>query len=145
MGTERAGKFDRHVAKTPETNDADFLPFAYIPAAQRRIGRYAGTQQRRNRRKVKLVGNMKHEGIVHDDRLGIPAVGDPSKMCVLAVIGEHWTIFAILLESGMATGTGAAGIHQGTDPDQIASLEFLYLATNLGHAPHDFVAWHARV
>ncbi len=101
--------------------------------------------QRRYRRQIQLLGNMKHECFFHDDRLGIPAVGHPSKMCVLTVVGEYWTVFAILLESCMATGTGPAGIHHATDRSQITFLEFLDLATDPGHAPHDFVARHARV
>src|SRR5436190_10268284 len=66
-------------------------------------------------------------------------------MAVLAVVGLHRAVFAILLESCMATGTGPAGIHHATDPGQITFLEFLDLATDRGNAPHDFVARHARV
>ena len=66
-------------------------------------------------------------------------------MCVLAVVGLHRIMFAILLESCLATGTGPAGIHHATDSGQIAFLKFFDLATDLRHAPHDFVARHARV
>src|ERR1035438_2645059 len=88
---------------------------------------------------------MKHKRFVHNDRFGIPAVGDSSKMCVLAVVGLHRTMFAILFESRMATGTGPAGIHHATDSGQITFLEFLDLTADPGHAPHDFVARHAGV
>jgi hypothetical protein len=39
------GKFERHVSKAAESNYSDFLTFAHFPFAQRRIGRYPGTQK----------------------------------------------------------------------------------------------------
>src|ERR1700679_1840924 len=102
------------MAKPPEPNNADFLPPAHIPAAQRRIGGDAGTQQRRNGRKVQLFRNAEHETFADDDRLGIPAVSDPSEMLVRTVVGENRVLVAILLQTGTTTGAGVAGIHHAT-------------------------------
>src|SRR6266404_1257008 len=66
-------------------------------------------------------------------------------MFVLTVIGENWTIFAILLEASTATGAVTAGIDHATHGSQITLFEFLNLATYFRHTTHDFVTWHARV
>src|SRR5579862_5544930 len=103
MSTERIRKFHRHVAKSTETDNTNFLPFPDLPVSQRRIRRYAGTHERRDCRRVQVLGDTKHEGFIHDDRFGIPSVCDASQMCVWTIVGEYWPVFAILLEAFKAT------------------------------------------
>ena len=65
--------------KSAEADDADLLPFADFPVAQRRIGGDAGAQQRRGAGGIQLVGHAQHEGFVDDDAVGIAAVGDAAE------------------------------------------------------------------
>ena len=53
---ERMGKLHGHVAQPTETDDADLLPLADLPMAQRGIGRDAGTEQRRGAGRIRPSG-----------------------------------------------------------------------------------------
>src|SRR5260370_15756372 len=114
MSTERARKFHRHVTESTETDNTDFLTFADLPVSERRIGCYAGTQERRDCRRVQIGGYPKHERLINDDCFRIPTVCNPSQMSVPTVISEHWTIFAILFVTRTATGAGTTRVDHAT-------------------------------
>src|SRR5579859_7879548 len=66
-------------------------------------------------------------------------------MSVFTIISEDWNMFAILLVPSSATGAGAARIHHTPHGCQLPLFEFLNLAPDLLHAPHDFVTRNAGV
>lgn len=66
-------------------------------------------------------------------------------MRVLTVVGEHRAMFTVLFITCMAAAAGAARIHQATDSDQLALLEFLHLSASLDHASDYFVAGYTRI
>ena len=69
-----------------------------------------------------VCGNAQHESLVDDNAVGVPAVGDAAGVLVGRVVGES-AVLAELLKTSLALGTGAVGIHQASNPGQIAGLE----------------------
>ena len=135
-----------HVAEPAEADDADRLARADVPVAQRRVGRDAGAQQRRDGRELLLVvADPAARTIpVDHDRLRIAAVG------VLAaegraVVGADEAVLAVLLEpvaAGRRSGRQLSTMQP--TPARSPSLEPLHLRADRDHAADDLVAGHAR-
>ena len=64
---ERMGKLHAHVAQPTQTDDADFLPFADLPMAQRGIGGDACTEQRSGASRVQAVRHAQDVRLVDHD------------------------------------------------------------------------------
>ena len=122
-----------------------FLPLVDAPVAQRRVGRDAGAEQRRGAGEVEVGRDAQDEVLVHDDAVGVAAVGDRRRLVLVRrVVGERH-VRAELLEPGLAVGAGAVGIDQAADAGEVAGLEFGDGRSHLGDPADDLVARHARV
>ena len=65
----------------------------------------------------------KDEALVHDDAVGVAAVGDRGRPVLVGrAVGER-QVRAELLEAGPAVGAGAVRIDQAADADEVARLE----------------------
>ena len=95
--------------------------------------------------RFKFFGHAQHKGFIHDDALGITAIGHAAGVFVRAVVGEGRAVLAELFEVVLAAFTGAAGIHQATHAGDVAFLELFNVRASFHDAPDDFMAGHARV
>ena len=76
VGTEGAGQLHAHVAQPAETDDADLLALGDTRAAQRRVGRDPGDTAAVRLRRGSGWTDAEDEALVHDDAVGVAAVGD---------------------------------------------------------------------
>jgi hypothetical protein len=83
--------------------------------------------------------------LVHDDAVGITAVGHAAGNLVRRVVGEGRALLAELFEAVLAILAGAAGIHHAADGGDVAFLEFFDVCADFHHAPDDFMAGHAGI
>jgi hypothetical protein len=102
------GKLYAHVPKTTQTHDADLVPLADFPMAQRRVGRDPGAEQRRDFLERKFLRDMESVVLVHDDVGGVAAEGGRFLVLFVTVVGPRHALQAILLEAAPARGTFAA-------------------------------------
>ena len=112
--------------------------------AHGRVGGDSGAEQRRGSGKIEVRRNAEHEVLVDDDAVGVSAVGDAPGVLVGEVVGEDH-VGAELLESGLALGAGAVGVHQAADRGQVAGLEFGHGGADLCDAADDLMAGNAGV
>ena len=57
------------MSQAAQPNNADFLPFADLPVAQRRIRCNAGAEQRSHSGKVGFIGHVQDKILVHHNAL----------------------------------------------------------------------------
>ncbi len=74
-----------------------------------------------------------------------PPESHAAGMFIGAGVRERQALGAVLLESGLAVFTLAAGIDHAAHRCQIAFLELLHLAADARDAPDNFVTRHERV
>ena len=144
MGSERVSKLHPHVAESAETDHADLLAFGDAPVAHRRIGRDAGTEQRRGSGEVEVGRNSQNEALIDDDAVGVAAIGDAAEVLVGEVVGER-QVRAELLQALLALRAGAVGIDHAADRGEVAGLELRDCGADLGDAADDLVAWNAGI
>src|SRR5216684_1682901 len=142
MRAESLGKLHAHVSEAAQAHNADFLTFADIPVAQRRIRSNARAQQRSRAREVELVRHAQHERFAHHNAVRISAECDAAENLVLGVIGEGWEIDAELLIAGPAVLAHAARTDHAADANDVAFFELFYSAARFRDAANNFVAWH---
>ena len=142
---ESLRQFHAHVTQSAESHHADFLAFADFVVAQRRISGDASAKQRGGGGEIQILRDVQHKGFIHDDAVGVAAVGHAAAVFVRGIVGEGRAVLAELFEVVLAVFAGAAGIHQATDGGDVAFLEFLDVRANFHDASDDFVAGHARV
>ena len=65
-----------HVPEPAEPDDADLLALCHAPVPHRRVGRDARAEQRRGPGEVEVRRDAEDEPLVHDDAVGVAAVGD---------------------------------------------------------------------
>ena len=119
---ERVGELHSHVAEAAEADDADLLALADAPMAHRRVSRDAGAEQRRGAGEVEVGRDAQDEAFVHDNAVGVAAVGDRRRPVLVGrAVGEH-LIRAELLEAGLAIRAGVVRIDQAADAHQVARL-----------------------
>src|SRR5260370_42480947 len=109
-----------------------------------RISCDARAKQRSGSGEVEVRWNAQDEPLVHDNAVGVAAVGDPTQMLVGEVIrkGEVW---AELLEARLALGAGAVGVHHAADRGEVTALELGDCGAALRASADDFVAGYAGV
>src|SRR5260370_31275034 len=120
MRAESFGKFHSHVPEATKAHNADFLTFADIPVAQRRIRSNARAQQRRRARQIQLVRHAQHERFAHHNAVRISAVSHAAKNLVLRVVGEGWEIYAELLVAGPAVLAHSTGADHAAHANDVA-------------------------
>src|SRR6266481_6792703 len=103
--SERVSKFYRHVAKSTETDHANFLALGDAPMMHRRIGGDPGAEQRRGCGKIKVGWEAQNEVFIDDDAFGVTAVGHASEVLVRRIEGENH-VRAELLETSLALCAG---------------------------------------
>ncbi len=145
MGAKGPADFHRHVAETAQADDSDFPAFADVPAAQRGIGRDAGAEERGGGGQVRQGGHAQRKRFIHDDGLGIAAIGGAAVLGVRAVVGEGGAAFAQLLQTGPAGFALATRIHQAADGGQVAFPEFFDAGAGAHDASDNFVTGHAGI
>ena len=118
MGSERMGKLHAHVAQSAETDHADFLALGDAPAAQGRIGRDPGAEERRRSGEIEIGGDAQNEVFVDDDALRISTIGNAPEVLVRGVEGEG-LVRAELLKSILAVGAGAVRVDQAADCGEV--------------------------
>src|SRR5579871_6279932 len=145
MSAKSMRKFETHVSQTTQTDDTNFLSFAYFPVAQRRVGRDAGTEQRRCGSEICLFGNFESEVLIHDDAFAVATVCDTAQNFVFGVVGESGHVLAVVFQATLAVITSAAAVHQTAYRCEIAGFEFLDVSTDVGYTSGNFVSWYAGI
>ena len=144
LGSERVRELDAHVPEPSETDDPDALPRRRSPVAQRRVEGDSGAEQRRHAGEVEAVGHVHRVGLVHDELLGVAAVGDGLAVALERVVGTGRIGRAVLLVADDAVVAGPARVDEGAHPDSLADAELLRRGTSCRHHPDDLVARHHR-
>src|ERR1700686_563775 len=123
MGPERMSKLHGHVAQSSETDHANLLVLADVPAAHGRIRRNSCTQERRDSGEVQVRWDAQHKSLIDDNALGITAIGDASEVLVRRIEGQCH-VRAELLKTSSAPGTRSIRVDQAANRCQVAGLEF---------------------
>ena len=104
MRAHRLGQLHAHVAESAQADNAHLHARTDLGAAQRRVGRNTGAEQRRRSGQVQVGGNAQDEVLIDHHALGISAIGDRrGLMLVGRVVGEGG-VRAELLDPGLAAG-----------------------------------------
>src|SRR5258706_795832 len=140
VSAEGMGKFHPHVPKPAKADDADFLSFADLPMAQRRIRGDARAKKRCCAGGIQSIAHPQDIVFVYNDAVRVAAVGDSAEDLVLTVVRQGHELLTILLFPSETIGTDAAGVHQTSDRGDVALLEFLHGAAGFDHAADDLVA-----
>ncbi len=142
----RVRELDAHVTEPTDADDADFLAGPDLPVAQRRIGRDAGTEQRRDRGELfDRMTDLQHELLVDDDALRVAAERMTRRVFRTAVVGADEAVLAVLLETFIAGAAMLATADHATDADDIARCETGDVRTDGADATDDLVAGHTRI
>ena len=110
----------------PQTAHADHaiaLAGLQVPVIDWREGGDPGAQKRREPGQIDPRRNAQREIFLHDDLLGIAAIGHPARDLVLGIIGKGRAVETVLLAVGQAIGAGAAAVDHRADPGDIALAE----------------------
>ena len=142
---ERVCELERHVSKSAESHDADFLTAADLPFSQRRIGRDPRAQKRRRSREIKFIRKSKHEILIDHDVFRISAVSHAAGVRIFAVVGEGRAAIAELFQTGLTIFADPIGVDQASDCGQVAFLKFFHAAADFNDSANDFMARHARI
>src|SRR5712691_5264468 len=145
MCTERIRELHRQVTKAAQADNADLLSLAHVPVAQGRIRSNARAMQGCRGGRIERVRDSQHEGFIHNDAIGIPAIRNAATMLVITVVSEDSAVLAKLLQVRLAAFAGSARIDQAADPNNIALLELLDVGADFHHSPDDLVTGHAGV
>jgi hypothetical protein len=145
VSAEGVRELHAHVPQPAKADDADRLPRTDVPVTQRRVGRDAGAEERSDGGEGQPVRDAQRERFVHDDALGVAAVGDASGVCVRAVIREHWKALAELFESLCATGARATRADHAADAGQVTLAKPRDGAADADNLPDDLVPGDAGV
>src|SRR5208283_253684 len=108
-----------------------------LPVAQRRVGRDARAQQRRDRLQVQRSGNLHDEAVIDHDLFAVAAEGQPSAAALAIVVRQRRALHAILLQPLPARLALAAGIDHAADPGVVADLELVHFSADAGNAADD--------
>src|SRR5713101_1745054 len=111
-------KLHAHVAQSAETDHASLLALGDAPVAHGRVSCDSGTKQRCGSGKLQVRGNAEDKPLVHDDTIGVAAVGDTSQMLIGKVVGKS-RIRTELLEARLALGAGAVQVHHAADCGEV--------------------------
>src|SRR3954464_4081739 len=134
----------RHMTQPAETDYPNFLAFAHFPAAHRRVGCDSGTQQRRRPGQRKVRGNAQHESLVHDDAVGVAAIGHTSEVLVGGIKSQR-QVRAELLEASPALGTRTVRVDHAPDRRDVTFLEFSNRTADVCDTAYDFMSRNNRV
>src|SRR5271169_1086156 len=104
---------------------------------ERRVSGDAGAKQGRRTLERNAFGDLEHVVLVDGDAGGITAIGGRLPVALIAVIGERHAAFAKLLLAGAAGGTGAVGIDEATDANDVAYFPFLHMRSDLNDLAND--------
>src|SRR5262249_43133593 len=89
VGSERVSKFYSHVAKTAQTNHADFLAFADAPVAHRRVRCDSSAKKRRSSSEFEIGRDAQNEAFIDYDAFGVTTVRKTSEVLVRRVEREN--------------------------------------------------------
>jgi hypothetical protein len=117
------GKLYGHVAQSAKTDHSNFLALGDAPAAHGRVRCDSSAEQRSSSGEVQIRGDTQDEPLVHDNALGVAAIGDASEVLVRHIKGEC-EVRAELLKASPALGTGAVRVDQAANRGEVAGLEF---------------------
>lgn len=136
---EGTGELDAHVPQSAEADDPDLLAARDTPAADRRVRRDPGAYERRGPGRVEVRRDAEDECFVHDDAVGVAAVGDRGGPVLIGrVVCEH-VVWAVLLPARPALLTGMVGVHEAADRHDVAGLVLGDARADLRHPAHDLV------
>ena len=142
----RGGNFHAHVAKAAQTHDADLVARADIPLAQGRIGRDAGTQQRRHGSQLgRIMRDTQHERFAHHDVAGVATVRVGPGALLRTVVSAGEAVLAVLFKALRAGLAMLTAVDHAADTNQVADAKLRDLGADGGHAADDFVAWNRRI
>jgi hypothetical protein len=133
------GKLHAHVPKASKTDHSHLLSFADVPLAHRRIRRDPGAKQWRGSGEIEVCGDAKHKSLIHNNALGIAAVGYASKVFIRSVEGVS-RIRAELFEACLAFGAGAIRINEAANSGEISGLEVQDSGADPGDAANNLVS-----
>ena len=142
---EGVRELHRHVPEPAQTHDPHLLPLADVPVPQRRVGRDARAQERRDRGEVEAVRDPQNEVLVDDDAVRVTAVGHAAEVDVRRVVGERRRRRTVLLLPVPARRAGAAGVDEAADRREVPFLEAADGAPHARHAADDLVTGDAGV
>ena len=142
---ERLGQFQPHVSESAKPHDAHFLPLRDTVISHRRVGRDAGTEERRSASRIKPLGDSQNKGFVHHDAFGISAEGGAPAVFVGRVVSENGAVLAELFEVFFAIHAGAARIDEAADPGEVAFFEVFHLRSDLDDTAHDLMPRDAGI
>ena len=117
----------------------------HVPVAQRRIGRDAGTEERRHGLGVEAFGHAQDEVFIHDDGGRVPAMRGAAQMGIGRPVGLRRAVLTVLLVALRAGGARTAAVHQAPHANEVADLVRGDLGPDRGDAAHDFMARHQRI
>ena len=118
------------------------------PAPQWRRGEYVVIPAQRSGATLarsSCRSDLQRKGFVHDDGVGVTAVGRRLPVLLEAVVGLDPAFLTKLLQAVLAAGAGPAGVDQDSNPGQIADPELRHLGADARDAAHDLVARHHGV
>src|SRR6185437_16389392 len=95
-------------------------------------------------RQIEIAWNTQNKMLLHNNAVGVSAIGDLSRMFVWEVVGENW-IPAELLQPRPALGTRPVGVDHAPHSRQIARLELLHCRSDLGDPTNNLMAWNTRI
>ena len=141
----RGGELHAHVTEPAQADDCDLAGRPHTVLAQRRVGRDAGTQQRRDAARVHSVRNLQAEVVANDDMVGVAALADRVVVIVGAVVRLDAALAAEHLPAGEALVALHAAVDHATDRDRVADAVAGDFVADRGDRADDLVTRDARV
>ena len=128
-----------HMAQAAQSDNRHFLAGPRVPMPQWGVERNPGAEQRRAGAQRKMIRHAQNVVLVDHDVIGIAAHGGRA-VFVATVVGPHRNNGAVLLQSLLTLGAGAAGIDHASNPHLIANLVFCDATAHRGNDSGDLVA-----
>ena len=139
MRAQRFRQLDRHVPEPAEADDGHLAVLADVPMAQGRPCGDPRAEKRRRGLEVQPVGDFHDEFFLHDDPVGIAAIGR-RPFPVEGVVSVGRPAAAVLLQTVFAGVAFEAGVDHAADADVIALAEARHIQPHGDNAPDDFVS-----
>src|SRR5208282_2990957 len=111
----------RHVAQAAEPDHANFLALGDTPAAHGRVSCDSSAEQRSGSGELEVRGDAQDEPLLHDNALGIAAVGDAAEVLVWRIKGECH-VGAEILKASPALGTRTVRVDHAANRSKVAGL-----------------------
>ena len=132
-------KLHGHVAQPAQPDHANLPALGDTPAAHGRVSRDSSAEQGSRPSKIEVGRDTQDEPLVHDNAVGVAAIGDTSEVLVRHIKGEC-EVRAALLKASPALGARAVGVNQTAHCGKVAGLKSGDGGANLGHAADNLMA-----